>query len=199
MSLYRFPPADSFGIGTDTYVHWENGFTDEEIQRIIAIGESRISNDAYVDGGESDVLSYERVSKTSWIDLQADSRWLYDKLAYITNSLNAQYYMFDIYGFNEHMQFTVYNGDENGHYGWHIDSVKKDISPRKLSLVLQLTDPKEYEGGQLQLLTSPEPENIRKEKGFLVVFPSHTLHRVTPVTKGVRKSLVIWATGPTFK
>ena len=200
MSLYQFPPVSSFGIGTEPLVYWENGFNDEDIRKIIEIGESRLSSSSSVgssDGG--DIIPDVRISKTSWIDLQDDSTWLYDKIAYIINTLNAQYYMFDIYGFNEHMQFTVYDGDENGHYDWHLDSGKSDMSPRKLSFVLQLSDPEEYEGGELQLLNSSEPANVRKEKGFAVVFPSYTLHRVTPVTKGVRKTLVIWVTGPTFK
>lgn len=200
MSLYQFPPIQSFGIGTEPYVYWENGFTDEDIQRIIEIGESRIYNDAGVGVTDSiEVVPEVRISKTSWIDLQDDSEWLYDKIAHIINSLNAQYYKFDIYGFNEHMQFTIYNGDEGGHYDWHLDNGKGDMSTRKLSFVLQLSDPEDYEGGELQILTSSSPSNIRKEKGFAVVFPSYALHRVTPVTKGIRKTLVIWVTGPTFK
>ena len=200
MSLYQFPPAPSFGIGTEPFAYWENGFTDEDIQKIIEIGESRIPESASVgtsDGG--DIVPEVRISNTSWIDLQEDSAWLYDKIAHIINSLNAQYYKFDIYGFNEHMQFTVYDGEENGHYDWHLDSGKSDTPPRKLSFVLQLTDPDDYEGGELQILTSREPMSIKKEKGFAVVFPSYSLHRVSPVTKGVRKTLVIWVTGPAFK
>jgi PKHD-type hydroxylase len=66
-------------------------------------------------------------------------------------------------------------------------------------LVVQLSDPSEYEGGELRLHTSQEPVIIRKEKGMVVCFPSYTLHEVTPVTRGERYTLVGWVHGPAFK
>jgi PKHD-type hydroxylase len=65
--------------------------------------------------------------------------------------------------------------------------------------VLQLSDPDEYEGGNLEILSSREPTVIEKKKGLVSVFPSYILHRVTPVTSGVRKTLVVWTTGPKFR
>jgi len=72
-------------------------------------------------------------------------------------------------------------------------------SPRKLSVVIQLSDPSEYDGGNLQFMLGNESENAKKEKGMLYAFPSWVLHRVTPVTEGTRRSLVIWLSGPKFK
>ncbi len=72
-------------------------------------------------------------------------------------------------------------------------------SPRKLSMVLQLSDPSEYEGGDLELFTSANPIITKKQKGIIHAFPSYVMHRVTPVTKGVRKTLVVWIAGPRFK
>jgi PKHD-type hydroxylase len=97
------------------------------------------------------------------------------------------------------MQYTIYEGNDLGHYDWHLDAGNTSIPPRKLSFILQLSDPDSYEGGDLQIMNSTEPTTVKKEKGFAVVFPSYTLHRVTPVTKGIRKTLVIWVTGPTFR
>lgn len=202
MSNYIFSPSPSFGISEEPFVIWEGGFSNSQIADIISIGESRIFNKALVggNGGFSEPNPNIRISNTSWIDLQEDSNWLYDKLAYIARQLNGQFYKFDLYGFDEHFQYTVYNGLENGHYDWHLDSgVGGGSSPRKFTMVLQLTDPREYEGGELQILTKSDPTNVRKEKGLLVAFPSYTLHRVTPVTTGVRKTLVIWITGPSFR
>jgi PKHD-type hydroxylase len=82
-------------------------------------------------------------------------------------------------------------------YGWHLD-YGGGIS-RKLSLAIQLTDPSEYEGGNLQIMTSGEPQNMRKQRGLIAVFPSYVLHQVTPVTQGSRQSLVAWVSGPAFK
>ena len=66
-------------------------------------------------------------------------------------------------------------------------------------MVVQLTDPSEYEGGNLQLMTYGQPINVRKERGLLVAFPSWQVHQVTPVTPGSRQSLVMWISGPAFK
>jgi PKHD-type hydroxylase len=115
--------------------------------------------------------------------------------------LNGQFFQFDLYGFNEDMQYTVYDGEQQGHYTWHLDDSGKNTQrgPRKLSLVIQLSDPSDYEGGELQLQTGPDPTIVDKAKGLVAAFPSYTLHRATPVTKGIRKTLVVWITGPAFR
>ena len=197
MSRYLFQPPPPNTLEVGPYAYWEGGFSNEEIANIIKLGEDRNPLTATVDKGR--VVRDIRVSNTSWIDLKEDSEWLYDKIADIITKLNFQYYKFDLTGFYEHMQFTIYEGNELGHYDWHLDSGGFSKTPRKLSFVLQLSDPNDYEGGDLQLMTSINPITVKKEKGFAVVFPSYTLHRVTPVTKGIRKTLVIWVTGPTFR
>ena len=83
-------------------------------------------------------------------------------------------------------------------YGWHQDF--GGLLSRKLSLVMQLSDPEEYEGGELQIMVGGEkPISINKQKGLVVVFPSWAVHQVTPVTKGLRQSLVAWVSGPNFR
>ena len=204
MSRYMFNPDPLIGSGEEPYATWHDGFTDCDISNIIQLGENRNLDKAMIGGRDyDDNYTNIRISKTSWIELSNDTQWLYDKLAYIARQLNAQFYKYNLFGFNEHFQYTVYDGSENGHYSWHMDSgVGKNMqgeSPRKFTMVLQLTDPSEYEGGQLQLFTSTEPTDIPKEKGMVAVFPSYTLHRVTPVTSGIRRTLVVWVTGPAFK
>ena len=198
MSRYLFYPPPPMTLDAGPYAYWEGGFSDEEIENIIKLGENRNPLTAKVDNGR--VVRDIRVSNTSWIDLKEDSQWLYDKIADIIIRLNFQYYKFDLTGLYEHMQFTIYEGNELGHYDWHLDGGGNTHTiPRKLSFVLQLSDPNDYEGGELQIMTSVNPMTVRKEKGFVVVFPSFTLHRVTPVTKGIRKTLVVWVTGPSFR
>ena len=80
---------------------------------------------------------------------------------------------------------------EGDFYDWHCD-IGRGAMTRKLSASLQLTDPNEYDGGALELWGAAP---INRTQGALLVFPSYTLHRVTPVTRGVRHSLVAWATG----
>ena len=71
--------------------------------------------------------------------------------------------------------------------------------PRKLSLTILLNDPSEFKGGEFQLQTKNEPSTISLTKGEVVFFPSFLLHRVTTLTEGIRKSLVVWVTGPKFR
>jgi PKHD-type hydroxylase len=66
-------------------------------------------------------------------------------------------------------------------------------------MAVQLTDPSEYEGGNLQMMTTSEPQTVKKQRGLIAVFPAYMLHQVTPVTQGSRQSLVAWISGPTFK
>ena len=95
---------------------------------------------------------------------------------------------------------------DGGHYGWHQDVNESAISPhgegRKLSLTFSLSDPKTYEGGYLEFfLSRPMHESWVKDiraQGSIVVFDSRDYHRVTPVTKGTRYSVVCWTVGPNF-
>jgi PKHD-type hydroxylase len=70
---------------------------------------------------------------------------------------------------------------------------------RKISLVVQMSDPEDYEGGSLELNTGGPIVEPTKTKGSVIIFPSYLLHRVTPVTSGLRKSLVLWAGGSSLK
>ncbi len=113
------------------------------------------------------------------------------------------------FGFNLAMfrdiQFTEYHSEDEGKYDWHIDTdwTNSNQYCRKLSMVIQLSDPADYEGGQLQLdvkaCKEHPPRDVIQEQGTVIVFPSFLLHRVTPVTSGVRYSLVTWMEGPNFR
>jgi PKHD-type hydroxylase len=197
MSNYIFSPSSIYGTTDHPYVFWESGFNEEDIAKIIALGDSLAIQTAVTGAGET--IPTIRRSRVGWVEMNADTGWIYDKVAHIMRQLNAQYYQYDLYGFVEHFQYTIYESNELGHYEWHIDSTVSAPSPRKLSFVLQLSDPSEYEGGDLQLMYSKDLTTIKKEKGFVVAFPSHMLHRVTPVTSGTRRTLVVWAAGPAFR
>lgn len=200
MSVYFFAPSPDLSTREQSFATWENGFSDDQINDIIRIGNSLIPRDATLGGvKEGEDISGIRKSKTSWISLNNETSWLYDSLAYIARQINGQFFNYDLDGFVEDFQYTVYDGT-GGHYAWHIDKgLTISASPRKLSMVLQLTDPAEYEGGDLEFYISPEPFKAKKQKGLMYIFPSWVLHRVTPVTSGVRRSLVVWVSGPKFK
>lgn len=199
MSNYQFTPSPTFGVTEHPFTTFQNSFSNAELDRIIEIGDSIPLADATIgiDGGTDANI---RRSKISWIPQNDQTIWIYDKLAWAMRQLNGQFYKFDMWGFSEDLQYTTYLEEDEGHYSWHQDlGVSGGSGPRKLSLVLQLTDPKDYEGGDLEIFTGTNPTPVLKERGLIAVFPSYQLHRVRPVTRGTRKTIVVWACGPEFK
>lgn len=200
MSIYRLSPPPNFAMGEILYESWEDGFTSEECDRIIRYGESLNPHDSVVGQDEEshEVETSIRKSKNSWIELNDDTEWLYDRLGNILRCMNGMHWRFDIHGFHEHLQYTVYNDNES-FYRWHVDNmVLGDMPPRKLSMTVQLSDPDDYDGGELQLHNGVI-QTAANDRGIVTVFPSYVVHRVTPVTRGTRRSLVVWANGPGFR
>lgn len=180
-----------------TYSWASDFFTDKEIRSIIISGK-RLQPKRSTTGVGENCLDHRR-SFTSWISPNDSTAWLFEKLAYLINDHNEKYFQYDL-NMIERLQFTYYNSEENGMYKQHTDPLNWSVPHnRKLSLVVQLSDPKDYEGGELKLYNGHEPITVDKEKGMIVCFPSYTLHEVTPVTKGERYSLVVWVHGPAFK
>jgi PKHD-type hydroxylase len=156
-------------------------------------------------------LKKKRDSNIAWLN----DRWIYKEIQpFIHQANRLAGWNFD-WDFSESCQFTKYK--LNQFYDWHCDSWEtpyanpdnKDTNGkiRKLSVTCSLSDPKDYEGGELEFdfrNMDPDKKSIRKcaeikQRGSIVVFPSHVWHRVKPVTKGTRYSLVIWNLGYPFK
>ena len=174
------------------YAYWNNAFSKEECQTIINIAK----NKGLVTGttkGESDV----RESKVSWLYSVDNIEWVFRRVTDITLNLNERFFKFDLFGLNEGFQFTNYEAP-SGKYGKHVDRCM-NMPVRKLSISIQLTNPEEYEGGELKLYDGEKENVMSKEQGTLIIFPSYVLHEVMPVTKGERNSLVTWVTGKQFK
>lgn len=192
--IYPLVPSADLSGQEQTWATWRDAFSESEIASIIELGEALCKDEASV-GPDGQVDNVIRKTKISWIEYNKDSEWLYDKLGFIARQLNGIHYDFDLSGLAENMQYTVY--DEVGsHYDWHMDKgVMGSLPPRKLSLVLQLSDPSEYEGGDLLLLYGKDPVAMERSKGLVVGFPSWILHKVTPITRGARRTLVLWVNG----
>lgn len=179
----------------ETFATWQNAFSDSELAQVIKLGEDRRKQDGII-GANGITDANVRLSTVSWLEQSDSTIWLYDKLGYIVRQVNGQFFDFDIAGMAEQFQYTVY--ENNGsHYTWHMDKgVMNGNPPRKLSISVQLSDPDEYEGGDLEFMPGASILKAPRDKGIVVAFPSWVLHRVTPVTRGCRRSLVVWVCGP---
>jgi PKHD-type hydroxylase len=191
--------------GTDTHAYYKNVFTEVEIRKILALPQWLNTNYATVGGTSNNNSNFVekniRRSNVSWIFPGEETNFIWDRLIEVIAEINNQFFHFDLTGCYEPIQLGIYDESENGHYDWHQDSSIKDKgAPRKLSMSLILSDESEYEGGKLQILENVKQEKtLETPKNTAWFFPSYTFHRVTPVTKGVRKSLVLWVGGPQFK
>jgi PKHD-type hydroxylase len=146
---------------------------------------------------ESETYRNIRRSTISWVPINENTAWLYQRLAEVATKINDQYYGYVLQGLFR-LQYTAYVHNEAGFYDWHIDTMGAGTPQRKLSFSMQLSDPMEYEGGELWSHGGIKTV-MNKSRGIIHFFPSNTLHRVTPVTVGTRRSLVGWICGPHFR
>jgi PKHD-type hydroxylase len=124
--------------------------------------------------------------------------WVYDAAWTLAKKANEKY-RFDIKPIRETAQLAIYDESVQGHYTWHTDC-SIECMTRKISISIPLSSPAEYEGGELQVMTTDAIAlTVMQQKGCPIVFPSFEMHRVTPVTKGRRYSLVISVAGPHWR
>jgi PKHD-type hydroxylase len=174
----------------------DTGICNEDIDLLIERMNKKVLNEAQVGEGEGSIVPGARRSSIFWIPKTEEYAGLYSIFHKLIGEVNAQYYRFNITAINSDIQYTVYDSANKGHYDWHVDLGNVDET-RKLSVVLQLSDPSEYEGGQLEF-NNGTIIKMEKKKGLMTIFPSYLLHRVTPVTKGIRRTLVLWVAGNPF-
>tara|TARA_R100000742_G_C4270966_1_gene89770 strand:- start:849 stop:1529 length:681 start_codon:yes stop_codon:yes gene_type:complete len=155
-------------------------------------------------------LKKQRNSNIVWLN----EKWIYNQILPFVHEANRQAgWNFD-WDWSEDIQFTIYK--KNQFYDWHCDSshipynnlnnLNYHNKIRKLSVTCSLSDPKDYKGGdlQFQFRNKDNPKTIITcneilSKGSIVVFPSFVWHRVRPITKGTRHSLVLWNLGYPYK
>ena len=139
-----------------------------------------------------------RESEIKWIHSDDKSFWVYEKLGQYIQQANNKLWKFNLQSIVDSIQYTVYY-EGGGHYDWHVDIGPGSINHRKVSLTIQLSDPDEYEGGDLEIWTGGDFKTIERKQGCAILFPSFLMHRITPITKGVRRSLVLWVGGESYK
>lgn len=181
--------------------YWKNGITSNRADLIIETGNQYPVAVAGLGFDGSTQNEEYRSSEIRWIPVGSDP-WIDSHLWGFAQTANRNAFGFDISYIND-IQYTTYNASENGKYDWHHDTfwANPTAFDRKISIVIQLSDPEDYEGGDFEI--DPQYEQLPaadiRTKGAVIVFPSFIRHRVTPVTKGVRRSLVCWVEGPKFR
>jgi PKHD-type hydroxylase len=181
------------------YSVYDGPFTNEELDRICNYMDQQPAERGRDRGNF-------RISDISWINMNADTAWIFEKLNPVLERINDDQFQYNLTGY-DHIQYSTYSGEKGGRYDWHMD-MAYGIMPaqqpenRKMSVSLMLNqDGVDFKGGSFEVNRSSEhrAEKVNMNKGQLVMFPSFLIHRVTPVTEGIRKSLVIWILGPKLK
>ena len=181
---------------------WEGAFGAEDLKFIEHYGDGLQHQDAELHRSHARHDHNIRITKLAWIEHKPATAAFYERVENIILSLNSQFFQYDLAKMTP-IQYAIYNGSEKGHYDWHSDYCREaGYEPphfRKLSISVQLSDPSDYEGGELQARVRSKIDVAPKPRGTVIAFPSYVLHRVTPVTAGVRKSLVVWVLGPDYR
>ena len=173
-------------------------FTPEQCKMIIQAGRSEPQQQGQVGGGSGGTVDTKtRTSHISWIPFKKMVD-MYKDLEKIMKTTNGNHFGFDNMQITEPAQYTEY--PEGGFYDWHIDNdvnCAHEPPVRKISMTCLLSPESEFEGGDLELMS--EGKVAKLKQGHAIFFASFIRHRVKPVIKGNRKSLVMWFGGTPFK
>jgi PKHD-type hydroxylase len=172
------------------YWSWQNEIPGSVCEAIIAegkkldIGQGRVGNNETVNPN----IRNSNIAWFSW------NSWIGAICAHYMHQANNQAWGFQIGG-QQDPQFTIYENEQ--FYDFHSDTSLVENNMRKLSVVISISDPDTYEGGEFEFQNGIKPDV--KSRGSIIVFPSFVLHKVTPVTSGTRYSLVNWFCGDKFR
>ena len=172
-------------------------FNASECAQVVNLAKRSGMSQAGLVQGQSDKTI--RTAKVAWLDDQGDAAWVMQRIVALVADAN-QHFNFDLTDFSERIQIAHYQADNAGHFDWHADIGSGELAAkRKLTLVVLLSQPIDYQGGVLQTWSANKPVDANQGQGAATLFPAFTLHRVTPVTLGERWSLTTWVHGPGFK
>jgi PKHD-type hydroxylase len=139
-----------------------------------------------------------RRSQVVFIGQEQKYAWLYERLWAAVQACNPQCFDVDVASIEPSVQVARYDSADSGFYDWHFDfGPAKPL--RKLSISIQLSSSDDYDGGDLEMLYGNVPTKLDRTRGAFIIFPSFMLHRVTPVTRGTRWSLVAWILGKRWR
>ena len=175
-----------------------DGFTQAECNSILNAVASAPASDALLVGHNRDPNL--RRAKLVWLDEVDSMGWVMERLIEVVRTANRNWFDFDLSEFAESPQIASYDASDSGHFTWHSDIGDGPMArKRKLTLVAQLCKPGSYDGGDLEVMPGAHIIASNRTQGSITIFPSFHLHQVTPVTRGTRHSLTVWAHGPKFR
>jgi PKHD-type hydroxylase len=192
---------------TYPYCYRDDIFTEQELDNMCQYFSQHEIEKATVMSEETPIDENIRRSKVKFFNRDDYTFPIFDRLNSAIEDTNDRFYNFILNGYDS-FQYTEYHHEEKGAYNFHMDSGFGDrngdsrFEMRKLSVVMCLNRPGEdFEGGQFYMNMGSEKNafEVEMKRGRIILFPSFLIHRVAPVTKGIRKSLVIWVTGPKFR
>lgn len=173
-------------------------FSVVECEQILATIASSPANEALLVGKNRD--RNLRSAELVWLDDVDGMDWVMERLIKLVRTANSDRFDFDLRDFSESPQVATYKATTGGHFAWHSDIGDGPLAKqRKLTLVLQLSKPGSYRGGDLEVMPSAHVLAASREQGCVSIFPSFSLHQVTSVKRGMRHSLTVWAHGPSFR
>ena len=203
MAFYIFPRAVSKSDCKVLLDYCVNNVKLEDATTIVSGSPDTINRAS--DNYEESIKKDHDSRKTSVGFLGAENNDLNELVWGFLRRANAEFFKYKL-DFFQPIQFAKYQ--DGGHYAWHQDSTGQELNTecRKLSLTFSLTDHNNYDGGLLQFYNGERPyedkdhdvETDIKTVGTVIVFDSRDWHRVTPVTEGIRYSIVCWTVGPNF-
>jgi len=195
--MYLRPSFDLDQTIDQTNYYWfEHAFNGQELEWLENLQNLYNFETASTIAGDTNDF---RKSKIKWMHHDNASAWVYDRLKDLSVEANSVW-KFNLHTIVDSIQYTEYYATENGHYTWHQDFGPGGPSLRKISITVQLSGPDEYERPDLEYWRGGNDiERAPRDKGVVFIFPSYMMHRVTPVTKGTRRSFVLWVGGEHYK
>ena len=171
-------------------------FNSQECDNICKLAQKEKQIPGLVEGNQ---LREIRQNTVRWMNSSdPDQEWIFRRLTDVVLDLNKRFYNFDL-EYIEILQFTEYS-NPGDFYGDHMDYAYNSLHRRKLSFSLQLSDPANYQGSELEMIYGGDRrEPVPKSQGTVILFPSFQMHTVTPLVSGQRNSLVGWVAGPPWK
>jgi PKHD-type hydroxylase len=186
---------------SQNYYWYQEGFSKEELQKIYKdVATLPFQEATLIGNADPEAIKKIRSSSIKWIPKTPQWNWLYEKLMSLAVQANDTLWHFDLISAPELIQYTEYYDNADGHYDWHQDIGPGNPSLRKVSITVQLSDSDEYEGGDLEMWQGGTAIQVApRGAGVTFIFPSYMMHRVTKVTKGTRRSFVLWVGGQHYR